>query len=367
VKLLAAALLRIDPTGSILTSHHLPLVKMAYETDNIETVVELISKNIVYYPGMKGNYDTHYICDMSVPPAVYMTPESGITSKLTTSAVLEYDLLCGLCHLSRRSFQAACDAFERVLTFPTKDLGCSKMMVDAYSRWVLVNLLLHGKAPSLPPTTGQGAQRTYHIAGRPYVAVAKAFEKVDGGAEALKAEFEAGGSFWQEEGNLGLMREVLIHYQRWQILNLRDVYSKTSIEHVRERTRSAETGKPLESAAAAESLIRSMIAEGMLAGEIEKPAGAVDGDGKGFLTFLPAAEELSEAQFAAGLLVSARNIKSLDPVLKFTNDRLATSRDYVKHLVKEQRREREGTRDPALGFETQIEDEDLMAGVLAGH
>ncbi|OIW31585.1 hypothetical protein CONLIGDRAFT_592316, partial [Coniochaeta ligniaria NRRL 30616] len=373
VELLASALLRLDPTGSILTSHHLPLVDQAYKTQNIHHILPLISKSIVFYPGMRGQTETRPLCDMRLPSSAFISIESGLTGRVTSSEVMEYDLVSGFCHLAQRDWASASAAFERVCTFPTRDQGCSAFMSKAYNKWILVNLLLAGR---LRPMSALGSitqtvQRAFQALGRPYVAVAKAFEKgaAEGGAEQLKAEFEAGASFWTEERNDGLVREVLAHYQRHHILRLREVYSKIGLEDIRQLTHSAETGKPLDKASDVEALLRDMIGTGMLAGVVEKAPGAVEGDGQGHLTFLSEGEELSEAQFAAELEKSAQHIRDLAPIIKATNERLGTSRDYVKHLVKEQKKEKDGAAGLGykdvldIGFDSQIEDEDLMTGV----
>lgn len=377
VELLASALLRLDPTGSILTSHHLPLVQLAYQTYNIHHILPLISKCIVFYPGMRGQTETRPLCDMSLPSSAYISIESGLTGRVTSSEVMEYDLVSGLCHLAQRNWAAASAAFERVCTFPTRDQGCSTLMSQAYNKWVLVNLFLVGRhrpmsaLGSIAPTV----QRSFVTLGKPYISLAKAFEKgaAEGGAEQLKAESDAGASVWTEERNEGLVREVLAHYQRHHILRLREVYTKIGLEDIRQLTSSAETGKSLDKASDVEALLRSMIEGGILAGVVEKPPGTVEGDGQGHLTFASEGEELPETQFAAELEKSAQHIRDLAPIVKATNERLGTSRDYVKHLVKEQKKEKDAAAASSfkdvldMGFDSQIEDEDLMTGVqIAG-
>jgi COP9 signalosome complex subunit 3 len=335
---------------------------------------------------MRGQTETRPLCDMRLPPSAYISVESGLTSRITSTIVLKYDLVCGLAHLSKRDWASASAAFERICTFPTREFGCSKIMTDAYNKWVLTGLLLVGKLRSLPSTQGgmtPAVLRSFGAMGKPYVALAKAFEKgaEEGGPEQLRTAFEAEGeSFWEEEKNLGLVQEVLAHYQRHHILRLREVYSKISLEDIRLQTHSGETGKPLDSASEIETLLREMIASGMLAGVVEKPEGATEGDGQGHLTFLSEGEELSEARFAAEILASAQRIGDLAPVVEATNERLGTSRDYVKYIAKEQRKDKEpggggstahaggaGAYKDAMyemGFDSQIEDEDLMTGLL---
>ncbi|KAK3373536.1 hypothetical protein B0T24DRAFT_623694 [Lasiosphaeria ovina] len=377
VDVLATAILRLNPAGSMLTSHHLSLVSLAYETNNIEPALPVLEKTIVFYPGVKGAAaGKRLLGDPALAPAAYLTPESGLTTKLSSASVLQYDLFCGLCFIQRRMWQQAFDALERVVTYPTKDLACSKIMVDAHNKWVLVGLLLTGKMPALPSTTSQAAQKTYATLGKAYTAIGKAFEKLT--AETIKAEaFSLGQYSLAEEGNLGLMQLVLSHYQRWQIVNLGEAYTKISLEQIRAQTQSAETGAPLETEAEIEALVESMIGDGMLHGVIEKPAPAAEegDDGTpppppqpGYLHFLSPADDLSEQQFAAQMLAAAQRIKDLGPVVKAASERLGTRPEYVRYLVKEQKRDKDGSgpNSAAMGFESTFDEEDLMTGVTAG-
>ncbi|KAB5554681.1 hypothetical protein GE09DRAFT_1122008 [Coniochaeta sp. 2T2.1] len=397
VELLVAALTKIDPTGSMFTSHHLPLLTQAYQTENTHHVLPIVRKSIVFYPGMRGQTETRPLCDVRLPPSAYISIEHGLTARVSSSDVMEYDLLCGLIHLHERDFAAASAAFERVCTFPTRDGGCSNIMAHAYIKWVLVNLIRVGKlrpVSSMGPV-GAAARRAFETLGKPYLALAKAFEKsaAEGGAEELKKEIEDAQNFWAEDANTGLVEEVQQHYQKHHILRLRDVYHKISLDDILTVTHSAVTGSPLESTADIESLLHGMISTGLLAGILEKPPGTAEGDGQGgHLTFLPEGEELTESQFISELQKSAGHIRSLEPVIKTTDERLASSRDYVRHLVKEQRREATGGQSAVGSFRdvldmsglsgmgmgmggfggdddsshVDLEDEDLMTGVQVG-
>ncbi|KAK0638748.1 hypothetical protein B0T16DRAFT_431846 [Cercophora newfieldiana] len=357
VDLLATAILRIDPTGTMFTSHHLPLVRLAYFTDNVEPALPVIQKDIVFFPGIKSGADGRP-CDMDLSPPAYITPESGLTEKIKNSTVLEYDLLVAKCFIQRRSWQQAFDALERIVSYPSKDHACSKVMIEAYNKWTLVGLLLNGKPPTLPASVSSNIRKAYSVLGKPYASIAEAFEVKT--AAALKAEIESlGPQFWAEEVNLGLVNYVLSHYQRWMIVNLRDIYTKISLEDIRKLTQSAETGKELDTEAQVLALLQDMISSGMLNGRVEAAA-----DGKpAHLVFLAPTEELSEAEFATQMLQTAQRIKDLGPIVKATNERLATSREYIRYLARDQKGNGKGIEFG--GFETTVEDEDLMTGIMA--
>ncbi|KAI0838634.1 hypothetical protein F5Y06DRAFT_39919 [Hypoxylon sp. FL0890] len=358
VEALSTAILRLDPTGSLLTPSHILLAKLAYNTDNIEPALQVIDKNIVYFPGMSNYGEPKNLGDLSLPPPVYISRETGLTGTLKSTSVLEYDLLRGMMYCSRRDWAKAYDAFEKVVAYPTREGSTSKIMIEAYKKWVLVSLLFKGKIVEPQSYTGTLASKLYANLAKPYTAVAVLFSTDN--AQALKAEVEKNTQTWLEDGNTGLTQEVLAHYQKWRVLGLERIYSKISLSEIRQQTISAETGKVLEKNKDVETLIQNMIISGMLSGVIEK-----NDDGTRFLTFLSPSTQLSEQDFAKELANTALRLKQLHPIFKTTKERLGTSKEYIKHVVKEEKRAEKNEPDPTLAFDAHVDDEDLMGGVVA--
>ncbi|KAK8140270.1 hypothetical protein PG984_000336 [Apiospora sp. TS-2023a] len=359
VEVISAAILKIDPTGSMFTSTHIQLVKLAYTTNNIEPAMKVVENNIVFYPGMANWKRPTTLCDITLSPSVYIHRETGLTGNVKAAMVLEYDMLSGMMFCSKREWDKAHAAFERVVSFPTREGGCSKIMAEAYKKWVLVSLLSKGKIIPLPSYTGPAAAKAYQTLGKPYREVASLFDTTN--AEELRSEVEKSSQIWQDDQNVGLMKEVLSAYQEWQIKNLQNVFSKISITEIRQQTKSAQTGANLNSDDDIEALIQNMIISGSLKGVMEK-----NDDGTVFLTFLPASTVLSEAEYAQELTKTAIQLKALEPIFKATNERLGTSREYIKHLIKEQKRAADKSElDPTMGFESHVDDEDLMGGVTS--
>lgn len=356
----------------MLTSHHLDLVYLAHNTDTAENSFEVLDKQIVYFPGMSqdqssshGNSNTlpqKLLCDMSLPPTDYIKQETGLTMNMDAEKVLEYEFYSGLLYCSREQWQKACAAFERVITHPTRDSGVSKIMTDAYKKWLLVSLLVNGRTPGMPANAGSNAKKAYETVGKPYAAIASHFDAM--AAAALKKEVEDHTSPWRTDLNLGLVRQVLAAHQKWQIMDLRKVYSKVSLSDIRLTTFSAETGAVLPSDDEVESLVQGMIESGMLKGIIEKP------DGKpAYLKYLSEAEELSEKEYKNEIASAMLRMKELEDIYRTTNARLSTNPYWVKHVIREQKREKDNSGQATLpqGFDAEIEDEDLMSGVMPGH
>ncbi|KAI0425959.1 cop9 subunit [Xylaria sp. FL1042] len=357
VECLATAILKLDPSGSMLTSSHLLLARLAYDTNNIQAALPVIDKNIVYYPGMANQETAHYLCDLELAPPLYISKPLGLTSLLKSSMVLEYDLTCGMMYCTRREWSKARAAFERAVTFPTKDGGCSKIMVEAFKKWILVSLLSDGKHSNTPPYTSPATTKIFGLLGKSYVLLATAFATDD--VEQLRLEVQNNAQVWMEDGNVGLIEEVKASYQKWRILSLQGIYTKISLSEIRQQTRSAETGDVLGKDEDVEALIQNMIIAGMLKGVIEK-----NDDGTKFLFFLSPTTHLSEQEFASEIHKEAMKLKRVKAIITATNQRLGTSKEYIKWVVKESKRDKSSeAQDPTLGFEAQIDDEDLMGGL----
>ncbi|KAK1836252.1 COP9 signalosome complex subunit 3 [Podospora conica] len=368
VDLLATALLRIDPTGSVLTTHHLTLVRLAYTTNSIEPALPVLEKTVVFFPGSKPTLAPRLLCDMAAHPTTYITPETGFGANVTPSTVLKYDALRALCFIQRRSWQQAFDSLQHVITYPTAPGVCSNIMADCFQKWQLVGLLLNGKAPSLPFSVA--TSNIYQTTGKAYIAIAQAFESNT--AEALIKEY---GRYTQDEwvadGNLGLVKAVLSHYQRWKIADLRHIYTKISLEQIRTLTQSAETGASLGSEQQILNLVQDMIATGMLKGEVVPAA-----NGKpAHLVFHSLTEELSSATFAASMSETTHRIAALAPLVDALCERLETSREYVRHMTRDSNKFNTKDRYGAAGgggsgghpFEEQVDDEDLMIGLSTAY
>ncbi|KAI1439201.1 cop9 subunit [Xylaria sp. CBS 124048] len=350
VESLAAAILTLDPTGSLFTSSHLLLAKLAFETDNMEPALPVIDETIVFYPRLDPHDLTQALCDPALPPLAYISRDTGLTGPLKSSAVLEYDLLCGMMYCERRDWTKARGSFERAATYPTKTEGCSKIMVEAFKKWVLVNLLAEGRHSVAPPYLSAGIIRTFEILADPYLSLATAFTTDD--VRQLKLEADNNAHLWIEDGNLGLVREVVASYQKWRVISLHHTYAKISISEIREQTKSAETGLPLQKDEDVEELLHDMIAAGMLKGAIE-----TNTNGTKFLVFLPPSLHLSDKEYEEEMSRAVEKLNKLKSISNDTHRRFATSKEYIRWAMRDAGRE--GRRD-AYAEDHAQEDEDLM-------
>jgi COP9 signalosome complex subunit 3 len=343
----------------MLTAKHLVLVKLALNSRNLAPAVAVLDKSILYFPGAQKPPKSKLLCNMTISPSTYITPENGFTRKLKYQEVLEYFLLRGMIYIGLRQWEKALQSLEDAVTFPTKEGAVSKIMIDAYKKWILVGLLLEGKPLTLPKITNNNAAKIYHVAAKPYESVAQIFETST--AARLKAEVDIGNQIWHNDCNSGLVLHVLAAYQKNQIRSLSNVYTKMSIQEIHNTTTSAETGARLPNAQATETLIRSMISDGSLHATLNNQT----------LSFSASGPVLSEAQFQRQLAASTVQVKALTDEIKHTDHMLTHEKDYILWLKKQQKRSGvsrglPGVLDQAIAgtgmdWEDNGDDEDLMA------
>lgn len=362
---IATALTRLDPTSCMLTSHHLRLAKLALSSRNYADAAQVLEKFILYIPGASTVQKPKYICEMTLSPVSYITPQSKLTGRLKYIEVLEYFLYSGMVFIGLRNWETALQCLESAVTYPAKEGSVSKVMLDAYKKWVLVGLLLTGKLLHLPRTTSASAARCYHVMGKPYETLAQIFE--NGTASRLKAEAEAASAIWRDDHNEGLVLHVLAAYQKFQIRGLAKVYSKISIPEVVSQTTSAETGLKLPSAQAGESLVQNMIRSGELHARLSPPGAS----GPSILTFSLSGQVLSEHEMQRELTTSAERVKALTREVKQTDRMLTHDKEYIKYVQKQKKNPRGGPNsshefgDAGTDWnddaDALLEDEDIMS------
>lgn len=297
---------------------------------------------------------------MSLSPVSYITPQAKLTGKLKYLEILEYFLYSGMVFIGMRNWEIALQCLESAVTYPAKEGSVSKVMVDAYKKWILVGLLLEGKLLPLPKTTSSSAAKCYHVMAKPYETFAQIFE--NGTASRLKAEAEAATGIWSDDHNAGLVLHVLAAYQKFQIRGLANIYSKISIPEIVSHTTSAETGNKLPSPQAAEPLIRNMITSGELHATMSTSA-----NGPSILTFSPKGQVLTERQMQRELATSAERIKALTKEVKQTDRMLTHDKEYIKHVQKQKKNTKgqgssQDIGDSALEWDDAdpLDDEDIM-------
>lgn len=260
-----------------------------------------------------------------------------------------------MCYLAVRRYKEAFFFLEVVITAPVIQGIASSIMVEAYKKWLLVGLLLNGVAPSIPKSASQSAMKNIRAVCKPYECVAEAFRSCN--SQKLRAEIEAGGNIWQEEGNYGLMVEVFDAFRKFSVLRLGRTFAALPITEVARITSPGsasvdETGSYLE----------SLIANGDIKATISDP----DDNGDQILRFHPAATSAkSEAEVERDLAAQTQELQSLLSHIHDTEHRMEVSREYIEYLkklkkAKDEEKKNGGTGANARAAAADDIDEDMM-------
>lgn len=346
----------------MFTSSHCLLARLVRQTGCAEPALPVFNSDITAYPCGATLHDKSAILNLNTPPSQYISHATGLTERIKANMVLEYNYTLGEIYVSLSDWRRARLAFERALTHPQKERGTVKTMTDAYKKWLLVGLLETGKSPALPSYTTGSAKGTY-LSQAAYRAIATAFD--ENNATQLQVDANTNVAAYEEDGNTALVGSVLQAFQKWQILNLRKVYSRVQVSKIRQSTLSAETGEQLPDDAAVMALIRDMMETKMTSAAFETAE-----DGQIYVTFEDESRPMPETDFAKEVAQRHFNIKRLTKEYEDVNERFSGNKEYVKHVWKEQKRaslaDSDGEPGGRMGFDAVAEDEeDLMTGVMA--
>jgi COP9 signalosome complex subunit 3 len=281
-----------------------------------------------------------------------LNPDYGLTLKLSSRDYLEYHLYGAMVYMGLKQWQNATSFLEIVLLAPTASVA-SVIMLEAYKKWVLVGLLLNGKARFLPKGMNKNAIRNIHYLAKPYDCLVEAF--VSGHLFRLKGEVEEGQSFWLNDCNFGLVLQVYDAFRKFAVLRLADSYAALPLTDVARRT-SPNPSDLVETA----SYITTLIMSGNLQATLTQPSGP---NTPATLRFSSSSAALgTEADHNQGLQMQKVELESIMKHLQDSDHRFEISKEYIERLrLMKKQKEQEAKAGPSGGQPTADFEEDVMA------
>ncbi|KAI9686353.1 MAG: hypothetical protein M1822_003698 [Bathelium mastoideum] len=382
IQLICAAMLRMDPSCATLTSTHLLYIRLCTDARALEEALPILDKPILSFPGtpMK-TLEEQPLCAEHLVSNGYITEKSGLSTEVTQDSVYEYYILGAMIYIALRQWRKALTFLEHILVSPTQNVATGQML-EAYRKWVLVALLVEEKVcdrkdmifhllkkllkpmnpvtdlsqpAGLPRGINGEALRRIRSTSKAYDAISEIYKS--GNLFRLRAEAEAGQGLWQDDGNTGLIHQVILHFVEVQVINLSKTYVALPLEHIAHHL--GETPQ------AAEKYLNSLVASGQLNATIE-PSNASSNNTSPILRFHhgqssgPLAR--SEEQLHADLLAQKQRILELADHLKDADTRLSLSKEYVDFAkAKKDKKEQAGDGGAMdLDWSGAGEDEDMM-------
>ena len=202
----------MDPTCASFTVAHLYLTRLCLLAKAYKIARPVIDRTIFTIPSSADRLfiqhsQSESATNATSPPYLFEPP-----MKITYADHLQYFLYGGMIYMALKEWSKARHFLSIVISCPAVN-AVSLIMVEAYKKWVLVNLLekgtvrslqflniegiltKHSKTASVPKITSPLALKTYRALARPYDALATAF--ISGKWERLRDEAQVGDTIWR--------------------------------------------------------------------------------------------------------------------------------------------------------------------------
>ncbi|KAI5296560.1 hypothetical protein KEM52_000255, partial [Ascosphaera acerosa] len=178
IQTLCQSVLRLDPSGSVLTSSHIRILKSCLRHRAFALASGLVDKPIYHMPlsenQVSGLDGPPLRCNASEPAWTHVRPSYGLTEPLTMRLVSEYYLYAAMVEIGLCKWRRAIHLLQAVLLCPPRGKGISQVQVEAYRKWIIVNLIEYGTIPSFDIISEPFLEELSRLA-QPYEAVAAAF------------------------------------------------------------------------------------------------------------------------------------------------------------------------------------------------
>ncbi len=142
-----SAILRLDSAGSTFTSSHLIFARLCLEARAFAAAMPVLGNNLFYFPPTTNRAGEDnmfpFLCSNHSSSSTFITPDSGLSAKLDYHDHLQYFLFGAMIYMGLKQWKRALLFLETVLVTPVTN-NASKIQVEAYRKWVLVNLLYRG-------------------------------------------------------------------------------------------------------------------------------------------------------------------------------------------------------------------------------
>lgn len=220
INIIGTAILRLDPSSTCFTSNHLLFVRLCLECREYRAALPVLDRDIFHLPSsphtMSLQVNPPFLCSSHEFSSSFITSTSHLSERLDYTHHLRYFLFGAMIYTKLRNWTRALHFLEVVVTCPTASTA-SMIQVEAYKKWILVNLLANGqvrernvppcnalltrrmKVPSMPRTTNvQGAKHIVNLS-KAYESLGQIFHEGisnDSSAGRLQAEVEAGKDRW---------------------------------------------------------------------------------------------------------------------------------------------------------------------------
>ncbi|XP_049809791.1 COP9 signalosome complex subunit 3 [Schistocerca nitens] len=238
IDLMRRAIRKIQLFDSQLTSVHADLCQLCLLAKCFKPALEFLNTDITNISREGGQFDAKYF--------------------------LLYYYYGGMIYAALKNYDRALYFFEVAVTTPA--MAVSHVMLEAYKKYILVSLILHGKVQNIPKYTSQVVGRFIKPLSQAYHDLASSYSTNN--SDDLKATISKYQETFARDSNAGLVKQVLASLYRKNIQRLTKTFLTLSLSDVASRVQ-------LKGPAEAEKYILNMIEDGDIFATINQKDGMV--------------------------------------------------------------------------------------------
>jgi len=291
---LRAALEKLQDTPETLTPVHAEFLRVCLKVKAYHIAVQLLEQPI-----------------FDISTSTKNGSSSSSPAQVTPQSFLSFFYYGALVRIGTREYGNAIQLLLVALTCPASCL--SAIQADAYKKYVLLCLKVHGEVKPLPIYSSHILQR-YAKSPSYVLDLAEAFRAAD--AAAFQRTMDDKQPAIEADQNMGLVKQVLSSMRRHKILTLTKTYLTLSLAEI-----AREAGMQETDTAAAEAILFDMISEGEIKARIDQKTGNVSFED---------AEENMDAEMMAKLESQLAQILQLSARISCSEQEVVTCEAYVR-------------------------------------
>lgn len=238
IDLMRRAIRKIQLFDSQLTSIHADLCQLCLLAKCFKPALEFLNTDITSISQEGGQFDAKYF--------------------------LLYYYYGGMIYTALKNYDRALYFFEVAITTPA--MAVSHVMLEAYKKYILVSLILHGKVLNIPKYTSQVVGRFIKPLSQAYHDLATAY--ATNNSDELRTAINKYQESFARDSNTGLTKQVIASLYKKNIQRLTKTFLTLSLSDVASRVQLSGPGE-------AEKYILNMIEDGEIFATINQKDGMV--------------------------------------------------------------------------------------------
>ncbi|XP_062151582.1 COP9 signalosome complex subunit 3 [Alnus glutinosa] len=226
----------------------------------------------------------------------------------------------GMICIGQKRFRKALELLHNAVTAPMSNINA--IAIEAYKKYIMVSLIHHGQfSTNLPKYTSSAAQRHLKNFCQPYIDLANSYST--GKIAELEAYIQTNREHFENDNNLGLVKQVVSSMYKRNIQRLTQTYLTLSLQDI---ANTVQLNSPKE----AEMHVLQMIQDGEIFATINQKDGMV--------RFLEDPEQYKTCEMIEHIDSSIQRIMALSRKLTAIDEQISCDPLYLAKAGRERQR-----------------------------